>query len=263
MSIVRSKHDSKNPYVMLNKQSLWDPDLSLEALGLWARLISRPDNWEIHAKELATSCALNIRHIWRLLNELIDGGYCKRIQEMPQGQKGFSQVVYEVYEVKQEKDPIQEILTQVELTPNVPTHNVVCHTTNIESTNKEESKSVCIDGAVARRVCKNNGVEDIEIALSDFLNVSIKKDWELKEVNEAWEILVAYEGLVRDPMAFMVGTIKNIRKKKQHKYLNENKICQKKPTIELTINKNTTLEESTEEPVSLGYLLGMTDRKWL
>ena len=58
MSILRVKHDKKNPYVMINREALWDKDLSLQAIGLWARLLSRPDDWKIYVSELAQSCGL-------------------------------------------------------------------------------------------------------------------------------------------------------------------------------------------------------------
>jgi len=81
MSIVRVVHDKHNPYVILNKESLWDKKLSLRACGMWARLISRPDNWRIIVDELAASCGLNRKTIYSILNELIDAGYVFRFQK--------------------------------------------------------------------------------------------------------------------------------------------------------------------------------------
>lgn len=100
MAIIRTKHDRENPYVVINKKSLWDESLSLEAAGLWARMLSKPDDWEICAEQMAKACRTNYRRMLKILEELITAGYVIRKQEMPKGQRGFCKVVYEVYEFK-------------------------------------------------------------------------------------------------------------------------------------------------------------------
>lgn len=122
MAIVRVKHDKNNPYVMLNKRSLWDETLSLEAVGLWSRLISRPDDWQVSATEIARSSKISVRRVYRILNELIENGYACRKQLMPKGKKGFDKVEYEIYEFKIS-------LTHVDLTHSVGTRDAVCHAT--------------------------------------------------------------------------------------------------------------------------------------
>ncbi len=126
MGIFRTKHNPSNPYVMVNKEALWDPDLSLEAVGLWARLLSRPDNWEISTIELMKSCQVSRDKIWRIVKELITKGYAKRTQEVKKGVKGFGKVVYEIYEFK-------NILTLTEIAHSVGAHTVNQDTTNTES----------------------------------------------------------------------------------------------------------------------------------
>lgn len=109
MSIIRTKHDRQNPYVMINRSSLWDDNLSLEAIGLWARLLSRPDDWTIHADELARKCKLNPRTIHKYLNELIDHGYCFRMQARVEGRRQgvFADVEYVVFETKQTPEELK------------------------------------------------------------------------------------------------------------------------------------------------------------
>ena len=123
MSIVRVKHNRENPYVMINREALWDKNMSLEAVGLWTRLLSRPDDWKISAIELAKSNCCGIKKIYSLLQELIENGYASRSQEMPKGHKGFGKVLYEVYEFK-------NILTLGHLARSVSTRSVGGHTTN-------------------------------------------------------------------------------------------------------------------------------------
>ena len=75
MSIIRIQHNRENPYIQLNKKDLWDPNLSLEAVGLLARISSKPDDWHINVKELVKSCGCGKEKIYRILDELIKHGY--------------------------------------------------------------------------------------------------------------------------------------------------------------------------------------------
>lgn len=131
MSIVRTHHDKENPYVMLNKASLWDSGLSLEAVGLWGRLMSRPDNWEVRASELAKSCKINIKKIWKLLGELINAGYAYRFQSRKP--RGFGKFEYYVFESKKTKKEIKKMSVHSQ---NVQCTDVLC--TKRDTTNKEE-----------------------------------------------------------------------------------------------------------------------------
>jgi hypothetical protein len=79
MSIIRVLHNRENPYVQLNKEALWNPGLSLGAVGLWARCMSRPDNWTFRVKELAAKCMEGKDAIYSKINELIKAGYVVRL----------------------------------------------------------------------------------------------------------------------------------------------------------------------------------------
>jgi hypothetical protein len=102
MSIIRTSHNKENPYVMLNKTPLEDPNLSWGAKGLWSYLISRPDNWNVevaHLKKLYKGKGGGEKAIYSYLNELIDAGYCER--EKPKNEKGrFEKIDYTVLEFK-------------------------------------------------------------------------------------------------------------------------------------------------------------------
>jgi hypothetical protein len=101
MSIFRTSHNKENPYVMLNKAVLEDRNLSWGAKGLWAYLMSKPDNWNISASHLAKvflGKKGGERAIYSLINELIAEGYCKRTQSNEGG--SFGKVIYDVLEFK-------------------------------------------------------------------------------------------------------------------------------------------------------------------
>ena len=102
MTIVRVSHDKTNPFVIINKKGLEDSDISWAAKGLWAYLISRPDNWEVsvsHLSKIYSGRGGKEKAIYLLLKELIDNGYCQKIQSKKE--KGFfSKVQYEITEFK-------------------------------------------------------------------------------------------------------------------------------------------------------------------
>ncbi len=80
MSVIRNRHNSKQPFVLLDKKTLWNEDLSLGALGLWSRCISRPDNWHFSVKELVKRCVDSQYMIYKYFKELIKINLCIRIQ---------------------------------------------------------------------------------------------------------------------------------------------------------------------------------------
>jgi hypothetical protein len=102
MCILRTSHNKENPYVMLNKSALEDKNLSWGAKGLWAYLMSRPDNWTVSVTHLASIYdhrGGKERAIYALLNELIEHGYCERVQL--HNEKGeFGKIEYVITELK-------------------------------------------------------------------------------------------------------------------------------------------------------------------
>jgi len=81
MSIIRISHNTENPYVMLNKKALESKKLSWAAKGLWAYLMSRPDDWNVSVSHLITiyeEKGGKEDAIYAVLNELIENGYCSR-----------------------------------------------------------------------------------------------------------------------------------------------------------------------------------------
>jgi len=117
MCIVRVKHDKENPYVVINRQALWDENLSLQAVGLWSRLLSRPDDWNVMTSELAKSCNLHIDTINKILKELIKNGYVHRVQNRKKDAQGkypnrFGKWEYWIFEKKVSKEEISNILSE-------------------------------------------------------------------------------------------------------------------------------------------------------
>jgi hypothetical protein len=102
MSTVRTEHNQKNPFVMINKRGLEDPELSWPAKGLWAYLLSKPDDWKInitHLSKIYEKKGGGERAIYGLLKELIQHGYCRRDQKKGEDGK-FLDYEYVILEFK-------------------------------------------------------------------------------------------------------------------------------------------------------------------
>lgn len=276
MSIVRIKHNKENPYVMINRQALWDDNLSLEAVGLWARLLSRPDDWHIYASELCKSCGCGEYRMYRILNELISNGFSYRYQTKDKEGK-YTGYEYMVFESKKTLEEIKIILPHLSFPSTVDpsTENQALLSTKEKLSTKEEV--VCYQEPVApdsQRSSKEELIKesleippelikehpegrDITVKLQDIFyhSVSSKKDWDTTEIHEAWKILRDYKGLVRDGIAFISGTIKNLRNKKKSGYLAEGKKCHNKETMKSSECKENLSEKDTVVHPSLQFLL--------
>lgn len=102
MPIIRTKHNKQNPFVMINKKGLEDPNLSWQAKGLWAFLLSKFDEWTInvtHLSKIYEKKGGGEKAIYAMLNELIEHGYCER--EKIRDDKGlFVETYYNILEFK-------------------------------------------------------------------------------------------------------------------------------------------------------------------
>lgn len=102
MSIVRTSHNKDNPYVCLNKKALEDPKLSWSAKGLWAYLMSRPDNWKVsvaHLSKIYLQRGGKEDAIYRMLKELTEHGYCTK-QQFRDEKGAFLEFEYIICEFK-------------------------------------------------------------------------------------------------------------------------------------------------------------------
>jgi hypothetical protein len=91
--IVKDKH--KSDFFQMNNAPAQDPGLSWAAKGLPAYLLSLPEVWEVHLRDLFTRSADGRRHTQDALNELIAAGYVVK----EQGENKRRDTKYTVYEV--------------------------------------------------------------------------------------------------------------------------------------------------------------------
>jgi len=77
MSIIRAQHN-KN-FVIINKICLQDDRLSWKAKGIYAYLMSLPDNWLIKTNEVVKHSTEGKTSLLSGLKELLEYGYCEHI----------------------------------------------------------------------------------------------------------------------------------------------------------------------------------------
>jgi hypothetical protein len=96
-TIIRTRKNRENPYVMVDKYGINDERLSLKAKGLLVTLLSRPDDWQFYMSELAKTCKDGIDSVRSALNELRKYGYVS--MERVRNEKGqLKHTEYVVYE---------------------------------------------------------------------------------------------------------------------------------------------------------------------
>lgn len=93
MSESTFKSGRKKGFVVLYRDAAQDDRLSLEARGLFALMVSLPENWEYTVSGLAVKAGCGRDKVRRLLKELQEVGYLIREQGHDQGGK-FAANVY-------------------------------------------------------------------------------------------------------------------------------------------------------------------------
>lgn len=96
--LVRVVKNRENPYVMLNKTGLNDPNLSYKAKGILAYLMSKPDDWKVIVADLANHSTDGEFAVRSGLKELIDNGYANFQRERDPETMVYTEGSYNVYE---------------------------------------------------------------------------------------------------------------------------------------------------------------------
>jgi DNA-binding Lrp family transcriptional regulator len=113
--------------------------MSLKAIGLWARLLSRPDDWVFHVSEIAKSCGISEKNTYKILKELISAGYVTRDKVVDPKSKKILRWDLEVFETPQIPDKPEQ-KNHMDKTHQVDNHLVETgHITNTESTEIEKN----------------------------------------------------------------------------------------------------------------------------
>jgi hypothetical protein len=77
-TIKRAQHNASENWFLLRRQTMQDDNLSFEARGMLAYLLSKPDNWEIRIGDLMKAGKCGRQKAYRIMHELEENLYLKR-----------------------------------------------------------------------------------------------------------------------------------------------------------------------------------------
>lgn len=237
-TIERCVHDRLNPYTMLNRDLIRDSSISPECRWLIIYLLSLPDNWRISVADLRKRHKkfMGRDKIRKLIKEAIDAGYMRK-EEIRVGNL-IGGIKYYVSEFKKCLPRPDFEAPQVEAPPD--------HTLR----NKEE-KEVVKKRCLYSETENDQKGEEIGSAkrtgmrIEDIFHYSVKfrKDWNTQEIEYAFDALSKTMSPIHDVIHFIEGTIKNLRKRKVSKYLNQREKKWPKPAEK----KSTNFKEISSE----------------
>lgn len=124
-------HKRENPFVQIDKNLLFDTEISWKAKGILAYLLSRPTDWQVYENEIVKHSTDGRDSVRSGIKELIAGGYIERFER--RNEKGhFRGYEYNVYEAPNRSGKSHNGESDIgEVAP-----------TNKEITKKEETKKV-------------------------------------------------------------------------------------------------------------------------
>jgi hypothetical protein len=97
-TIFRVEKNKDNPFVMIDRRPIENPDLSWRAKGVLTYLISRPDNWIVRLGDLVKRSPEGVYAVRAALRELTKAGHIIRREERDESGR-FKQYVLEVREI--------------------------------------------------------------------------------------------------------------------------------------------------------------------
>ena len=106
--IFRICKNKDNPYVVVTRGFIYDPQLSAKAKGILLYLLSRPDSWKVYQAEISNHFKDGKDSIRGGIHELIDARYIVRSRDRDEAGR-LHGMVYQVYEVPASKDELRVV----------------------------------------------------------------------------------------------------------------------------------------------------------
>lgn len=176
-TIKRASHGKDNPYFLMLRNTAQDRDLSYEARGMLAYILSKPDDWEVMLSDLQQE-GCGREKTRRVIKELITHGYIKDREPIRKDGKIDSYTPYMVYESPQtgfQETAIQE--TGFQDSGNHPLHN-----TDKQNKEKEQSKEKTIPPNGVVFDPKSNAFELKQYIESSPLNMKGSRAFKLAQI---------------------------------------------------------------------------------
>lgn len=97
-TIFRIAKDKNNPFVMLDKRPLEDDRLSWKAKGIWAYLMSKPDDWEVRLEDIVKRAKDGDAAVRSGIDELVEYGYMEKCDPERRQDGTYDRHIWRVYE---------------------------------------------------------------------------------------------------------------------------------------------------------------------
>jgi len=284
MSTIRGVKDRRFKFVQLLNSMFEDPNLSLKAKGFIGYCLTKPEGWKFHISHLEKVLKEGECSIYSTMNECIDNGYAIRYQtRKPDGEFACWETIVsdskeEIVQLKKdlEKDPgfkkfftlrgfpVAENPVPENRGAVVPSQIPADLYSNTDQSNTD-SYSVCAEsppvGAdplleIEKVEIKGFDGHITKVSKSDVFTRACQQrlPWTAEDIEDAWNVLINYNGNIRDWWEFLKGTINNQRKFKSIRNLETgNKKCQtyhKKKQQNSEEEKSKKQQESSEEQTS-------------
>jgi len=144
-----------NHYTMLNTETFNIP-MSAECLGVYLYLLSKPDDWDVSASQLAKQFDCSDARMYRIIKKLLEVEYngCRLIVKTGQaikGKKGFAQIEYTVSEpapksaFMQNDNTLEDTETKGlsdSIVENASTHDCFMDTLTTQTLNDQQQMTV-------------------------------------------------------------------------------------------------------------------------
>jgi hypothetical protein len=233
MIIRTSKKD--HPFALIDKTGLEDYNLTWDAKGILCYVLSKPDDWKVHIKELAQNSADGITVVRTAIAELIQAGYVSKKRIFNSKTKCIEGVEYIFYESPQiKKEANQKTIKKTKkVTKNNKNNQKINNSPQLEKLNVEQSIEI--------KDIKKNSIENIWEQYVEFRSptkpiseISIKKISQklFEKGGEDFEIWAVEKAIEKEYYSFKIDTLWTI-------YLREQKNNTQKTTKK---NKNFNLE---------------------
>jgi len=109
-TIFRVEKNKDNPFVMIDRRVIENPKLSWKAKGLLAYLLSRPDNWVVHFRDLVNRAPDKAHTVRAAMKELRAAGHVKVEAQREKGRvKQWVYTIHESPDVEFQQVEIQQV----------------------------------------------------------------------------------------------------------------------------------------------------------
>ncbi|MFW9871895.1 MAG: helix-turn-helix domain-containing protein [Candidatus Thorarchaeota archaeon] len=166
MAIIRTKKDKENPYVIINKTSLNNKEMTWQAKGLLTYLLSLPDDWTINVTDLIKRSKNGKDSTYSIINELIEFGYISREQIRAKGK--FTQIIYTVYEKPLTEKPLTGNPDTVN--PQLLSNNYTMYPKNTINSIKSSNEDLNINETLSTKKENINNTSTTHNKFLDFWN---------------------------------------------------------------------------------------------